>query len=65
MTAEEFERGYAARSHMTLERLRVWRTVRPCACREEGCHGWQSMSHERAKEYDQNAAERVLPEQLW
>lgn len=65
MTAEEFERGYADRSGLTLERLRQYRTVRPCACGWEGCPGWQSISHQRAAEYDANKAAGELPENLW
>lgn len=53
LTADEFERGYAERSGITVERLReLGRVVRPCACQEDGCPGWQSMSKERAIEYD-------------
>lgn len=52
MTAEEFERAYAARSGVSVEELRQYRTVRPCACGEPECEGWQSISHERAAEWD-------------
>lgn len=52
MTADEFERAYAARSGVTVDELREYRTVRPCACGEDGCEGWQSISHERAAEWD-------------
>jgi len=42
MTAEEFERAYAERSGITVERLReLGRIVAPCDCGEEGCEGWQ------------------------
>jgi hypothetical protein len=58
MTADEFERGYAARSQLTLEVLRQFRTVRPCTCGQDGCEGWQSLSHDRAAEYDRAAADR-------
>jgi hypothetical protein len=59
MTAEEFEAAYAARSRITVDQLRVFRTVRPCACGADDCEGWQSLSHERAAEYD------AAPEPGW
>jgi hypothetical protein len=44
MTAEEFERAYAERSGITVERLReLGRIVAPCDCGEEICEGWQSL----------------------
>lgn len=52
MTAEEFERGYAERSGISVDELRKYRTVRPCACDAPDCPGWQSISHDRADEYD-------------
>lgn len=52
LTAEAFERAYARRSGFSVEILRKHRTVRPCDCGEDGCEGWQSISHERAAEYD-------------
>ena len=60
MTADEFERAYAARSHITLDELRVYRSVRPCDCGEAGCEGWQSISHERAAEYDAHAGKQEI-----
>jgi hypothetical protein len=51
MTAEEFERQYAARSGITVEQLReLGRIVAPCDCGEEGCEGWQSTTLERLGE---------------
>ena len=48
MTAEEFERQYAERSGITVERLReLGRIVAPCDCGEEYCEGWQSTTPER------------------
>lgn len=61
MTADEFERAYAERSHRTVEELRKYRTVRPCDCGDETCEGWQSISHERASEYD---AARLKPKSI-
>lgn len=52
MTADEFERAYAERSHVTVEELRRYRTVRPCECEDIACEGWQSISYERDAEYD-------------
>jgi hypothetical protein len=65
ITADDFERQYAARSRMSLVELRRYRTVRPCVCGDPSCQGWQSMSHERAREYDYNAQTKLLPEHLW
>jgi hypothetical protein len=52
ITAEQFEREYAERCKMPVERLRLFRTVRPCDCGDEICKGWQSVSHEEAAELD-------------
>lgn len=65
ISAEEFERRYAVSSGRSVVELRKFRTVRPCACGSSDCRGWQSISHDRAKEYDQNKAEGILPEHLW
>lgn len=47
-SAEEFERQYAERSGMTVERLReLGRIVAPCDCAAENCEGWQSTTRER------------------
>jgi hypothetical protein len=43
MTREEFEQQYAERSGITVEELRIYRTVLPCDCGEEGCEGWQMV----------------------
>jgi hypothetical protein len=49
ITAEEFERQYAARSGMTVDQLRALdRVVLPCLCEEDGCEGWQMISRELA-----------------
>lgn len=53
MTSEEFEKAYAERSGLTLEQLRTFRTVRPCQCGSEMCEGWQSLSFENARLYDE------------
>ncbi len=59
MTAEEFERQYAERSGITVERLReLGRVVRPCNCGDESCQGWQSISQENAEELDRERRER-------
>jgi ribosomal protein S27AE len=48
MTAEEFERQYAERSGITVEKLRAWgRIVAPCDCGADMCEGWQSTTPER------------------
>jgi hypothetical protein len=45
MTLEEFERGYAERSKMTVERLHALGLHGvPCDCGEGECEGWQ-MTH--------------------
>lgn len=56
MTAEDFERQYCERSGWTVEQFRKYKTVRPCDCDYEGCHGWQALTHDLAAEYDQEHA---------
>lgn len=59
LTAEEFERRYAERSGVTVERLReLGRVVRPCTCGDDLCEGWQSVSRDHAAEIDD-------PEKPW
>lgn len=60
ISAARFEREYAERcgSRWTLEALREIRVVRPCDCGDEGCEGWQMVSHETATEIDD-------PEKPW
>jgi hypothetical protein len=54
MTAEEFEREYAAQSGITVERLReLGRIVAPCDCGEDFCEGWQSTTAERLAEEEE------------
>lgn len=44
MTKEEFERQYATRSNIPLDRLKELGFVaHPCDCEEEGCQGWQAV----------------------
>jgi hypothetical protein len=51
ITADEFERQYAARSRMTVEQLRaLGRIVAPCDCGDSTCEGWQSTTAERLAE---------------
>lgn len=51
MTADEFENGYAERSKKTVSELRaLGRIVWPCACGEQECEGWQSISAENARD---------------
>lgn len=53
MTKAEFERGYAARSGLSVAQLRsLGRVVRLCTCGEDGCEGWQSLSQACAYDYD-------------
>ena len=45
MTKDEFEKGYAERSGVTVEWLHsMGQWAIPCDCGDEGCHGWQ-MAH--------------------
>ncbi|MDO8671222.1 MAG: hypothetical protein Q7O66_07295 [Dehalococcoidia bacterium] len=45
MTKDEFEAGYALRSHLTLEKLHeLGLYAVTCACGEDGCEGWQMTS---------------------
>ena len=42
VTADEFEQQYAAKSWISVERLRaLGGVVRPCRCEQDGCKGWQ------------------------
>lgn len=49
MTAEEFEREYAARSDISVEELRRTNAVLPCGCGEVGlCRGWAMVGNDPA-----------------
>lgn len=53
ITADEFERAYAARSGVTVDWLREHgRVVVRCHCDEPECEGWASMSAEAAADYE-------------
>jgi hypothetical protein len=59
MTADEFERAYAARSGVTVAELRaLGRVVVPCDCDYELCEGWQSVN---ADEIDLRRRLGLLP----
>jgi len=45
MTKEQFERGYAKRSGISLEEYHKFLVALPCACEQEGCEGWASVSN--------------------
>jgi hypothetical protein len=56
VTAEEFEQGYADRSHVTVEWLHTHgQVVRPCECGWDDCEGWQMTTSEL---YDEEQRER-------
>lgn len=45
ITRKVFAEGYAARSGMTVRKLKaIGREARPCCCGWDGCDGWQ-MAH--------------------
>ena len=47
MTKDEFEKSYAEKSGMTVERLHKLGLVAiPCDCGEDSCKGWQMTSTE-------------------
>jgi len=51
VTKEEFEKGYAERSNVTIEWLRErHREAVPCDCGDELCQGWQMIN---TKEFDE------------
>lgn len=53
MTKEEFEKGYAERSDLTLERLHeLGMKGAPCDCFEDICQGWQMLFEKRSIVYD-------------
>lgn len=55
ITAEEFEKQYAARCGITVERLRYrGRVVRACHCGDKGCEGQQSISLKRMHEEEED-----------
>ena len=61
MTREEFEDGYAGRSGVTVEWLRVnGREAAPCDCGECGCEGWQ-MAFAESLERQEREGMRMLP----
>lgn len=44
-TLDEFEKGYAERSGLTVERLHeLGLHAEPCDCGADKCHGWQMVS---------------------
>jgi hypothetical protein len=64
LRALAFERGYAERSGISVERLRLLgRVVAPCHCGHSGCEGYQSLSRE-AMETDRPLG-RVPPGWTW
>lgn len=46
LTQDEFERGYAERSGMSIEEFRAWRIGLPCGCEDESCPGWAAVSRD-------------------
>ncbi len=44
ITKEDFEKGYAQRSHVDLQQLKKWGLEAiPCECNYEDCQGWQMV----------------------
>jgi hypothetical protein len=66
VTLEEFERGYADRSGLTVENLHAYgRRGRPCRCEQEGCEGWQMISDELwADPFIRMQAGVITPEEM-
>lgn len=54
-SAETFEREYAERSGMTVERFREWLTVRRCECGDETCEGFAAVSLGTVTDWDRDA----------
>jgi hypothetical protein len=52
MTAEDFERGYAERSGISLEELRRYRKPVPCNCGEAICEGWAMLPIDIAEDLE-------------
>jgi hypothetical protein len=52
VTKDEFERGYAERSSMTVEELRQHMVPKPCACGDATCLGWRMASIEHDSRID-------------
>lgn len=57
ITREEFERGYAERSRLTLYEYHRYLKTLPCDCGEEDCEGWQVV-HMRTWKAQQREARR-------
>lgn len=53
ITRDQFEREYAERSGLTVEKLReLGRVVVACSCGAPECQGWASVSRKNAKDYE-------------
>ena len=58
MTKEEFIKGYARRSGLTVEELAaLGNYVEPCSCGDDSCQGWQMLFRNN---YIQNVANTTL-----
>ena len=52
ISKEDFEKGYAERSKMTVEGLRVLGLIAcPCDCEEEGCEGWAMVHKDNLEDH--------------
>lgn len=63
MTREEFERGYAERSGMTLVEYQEHFLTLPCDCAYENCRGWAARSKKLQESIDWCEAPE-LPQRL-
>ncbi len=64
VTAEEFERLYAARLGITIEALRAnGRIVAPCSCGDEICRGWQMTTIGWLNDYAEMRGEATWTEE--
>jgi hypothetical protein len=65
VTREEFERGYAKRSGLTVEELRSHgRVVVRCWCGDRSCDGWASVSADAAIDYAPGGIYHVAQSQI-
>ena len=61
MTKDEFEKGYAERSGVTVKWLHDHNKFGvPCDCGEEGCHGWQ-MKYDFLDNQFEDYIQEVIP----
>lgn len=62
MTRDEFVADYAKRSGLIVPALLELMCPLPCACGDDGCKGWQMVSHQAARDIAHEAGLPVRSE---